>query len=176
LQPMPQMGARSAIASALPTAAAAPMPPPSLQPMPLQPMPLQPMPLQPMPLQPMPLQPMPLQPMPLQGMPLPPMPLQPMPLQPMPLQPPASMPHAAPQAQAPMAMQPLGSSPAHAAAPMQLPSNHAALRPTIAVSPAPADAMYNGRDAPAWARATVIPGGPGPASYGQANPDDPTRL
>lgn len=59
----------------------------------------------------------------------------------------------------------------------------AAMRPTLAVSPAPAGMAdpYNGRDEPAWARATVIPGGPG--NYGgggvrgtaQSAPDEPTR-
>jgi predicted Zn-dependent protease len=175
---------------------------PPLQPMPLQPMPLQPMPLQPMP-QPHPMampQPHPMampQPhpmaMPMQPHALPPLQLQPMPqmsargpiasalptaaaapmpphsLQQMPLHP------MQPQAMPPMQLSP--SLPVQQ--PMQLPSNHAAFRPTIAVQPAGPDAMYNGRDAaePAWARATVMPGGPGgPAGYGQASPDDPTRL
>ncbi|HSS00902.1 MAG TPA: CDC27 family protein [Kofleriaceae bacterium] len=61
-------------------------------------------------------------------------------------------------------------------APMQLPSNHAAMRPTIAVSPAAGPDPYNGRDGePAWARATVIPGGQYNPAASRAAPDEPTR-
>jgi len=133
--PPPQINPRSAIAAALPTAAAMPMPPMAMSPQ-VAPMQLAAMPLSP------------------------------------------AMPQAA---QMPV----MGGGPMQAQQ-MQLPahlqSNLAAVRPTIALNPvqqqsaAAVDAVFGGGQdgqPPAWARATMIAGGPPPSPYGQGRAADP---
>jgi predicted Zn-dependent protease len=122
------------------------------------------------------------QPMPPGPQPLPvlhAMPPAPLPFSPAAMHAPSSLPLPAPPGQLPQGMSP-GQPVAPMQLPAQLPSNLAALRPTLAVGPAPAgpgaDPRYNGRDLePAWARATVIPGGPAVYGASRATPDDPTR-
>jgi len=138
--PPPQINPRSAIAAALPTAAAMPMPPMAMAP-PMAPMQMAAMPMQP---------PMQLGQVPMAG--------------------------GALQAQQFQQMQQL---------PPHLQSNLAAVRPTLALSPvqqqsaAAVDAAFGGQDGqpPAWARATMIAGGPPPAPYGQgrAGPEPPRQ-
>ncbi len=124
LPPQPQINPRSAIAAALPTAAAMPMPPMAMAPQ--------------------------VAPMQMAAMPAPM----------------APMVGGALQAQQFQQMQQL---------PPHLQSNLAAVRPTIALNPvqqqsaAAVDAVFGGQDGqpPAWARATMIAGGPAPSPYGQ---------
>ena len=162
LPPQPQVNPRSLIAAAMPTAAAVPMPPQMQQPYPMQ----QPHPMQqpPMAMQ------QPQQPYPMQ---MPPHPMQSMPMQPPQMQQPL-LPAGSPQAQQFHQMQQL---------PPHLQSSMAAAQPTIALNPvqqqsaAAVDAMFNGQDGqgPAWARATMVPGGPPPYGQGRAAPDDPRQ-
>jgi predicted Zn-dependent protease len=133
LPPQPQVNPRSAIAAALPTAAAVPLPQPA---------------------------------QPVNRMPLPMMPQPPQPAM-------------QPQMQVPVMsqFQQMQQLPAH------LSSSVAAARPTIALNPmqqqsaAAVDAIFNAQDAqaPAWARATMLPGGPPPYGAGRAAADEPTR-
>ncbi|HEY0480459.1 MAG TPA: tetratricopeptide repeat protein, partial [Kofleriaceae bacterium] len=146
--PQPPINPRSAIAAALPTAAAMPMP---LATMPAA----------------------------MQGQPMGrPMPMGP-PVQP-PMQPPPHLQQTLLAQPSPLAQQ-LQQLPSH------LQSNPAAVRPTIALNPqqqqsaAAVDALFNGQggqggqdgQGPAWARATMIPGGPAP--YAARAGDDPNR-
>lgn len=149
----PPISSRSAIAAALPTAAAMPVPQP-LPPAPPQMVP----PIGPLP-------------------PTPPASPPPMPMAMHPSPPPM------PMAMPPPAMQQMMPPLQPFAAP--LPSNLAAVRPTIALNPAPAmppmpppgDPRFNGQDgpAPAWARATVVPGALLPYGQHRAAADEATR-
>lgn len=149
LPPQPQINPRSAIAAALPTAAAVPFQQPPLPPQPVMRMPLPMMPPQPVPAHPA---------------------MQPQMQMQMPMQMQAM---AQPMSQ----FQQMQQLPAH------LSSNVAAARPTIALNPmqqqsaAAVDAIFNAQDtqAPAWARATMLPGGPPPYGAGRAAADEPTR-
>jgi hypothetical protein len=151
LPPQPQVNPRSAIAAAMPTAAAIPMPNQMAQPQyPMQPQPQYPMQPQPYPMQPPPMQPPQMQQVPQH------------------LQ--QTMMAGSQQQQAQMQQLP-----AH------LQSSMAAAQPTIALNPgapqAGGNGMYNGPDGqgPAWARSTMVPGGPPPYGQGRGGPDEIAR-
>lgn len=115
-----------------------------------------------------------------------PMPQSPMSMLPMGLQP--TMPQAQP---GPMPQPPMSQMPPQMQQfqqmqqmPPHMQSNMAAVQPTMALNPvqqqsaAAVDALFNGQDsqAPAWARATVMPGGPPPYGPGPGRgPDGPPR-
>ena len=170
--PQPQVNPRSAIAAALPTAAAAPMPQaPQSSPAMRIALPLMPQPPQP-------------SMMPPPAMPAPQM------MAPQMMAPPQQPAlHHQPMMPAQMPGMPGMPQPISQFQQIQLPahlsSNVAAVRPTIALNPsqqqsaAAVDAMFNAQDphAPAWARATMMPLGPPPyaPASGRAAADEPTR-
>ena len=154
LPPQPQVNPRSAIAAAMPTAAALPMPNQMAQPQPRYPMQPQPQP-----------QPYPMQPQPY--------PMQPPQMQQVPQHLQQTMMAGSSQQQQQLAQ--LQQLPPH------LQSNMAAAQPTMALNPGPpqagGDGMFNGPDGqgPAWARSTMVPGGPPPYGQGRGGPDELAR-